>query len=60
MNVYHCRKGNSYASAACSGRAKGMLSNRGKRIAEDAHGRSNALRLLLVDFSYLGTNRPDR
>jgi hypothetical protein len=54
------RKGNSYAIAACSGRAKGMLTSRRKQIAEDAHGRSNALLLLLVDFSYMGTNRPDR
>jgi hypothetical protein len=54
------RKGNSYAIAACNGRAKGMLTRQRKQIAEDAHGRSNALLLLLVDFSYTGTNQPDK
>jgi hypothetical protein len=46
--------------AVCYGRSEDTLTKRQKQIVKDAYKRGVVLRLPLANFSYTGTNRPDK
>ncbi len=46
--------------AVCHGRSEDTFTKQQKQIVKDAYRRGVVLRVLLANFSYTGTNRPDK